>query len=161
MAKPPKLPVTSAIRFLRAADATFEPAQYVYVERGGTAASSAALGVPEHQVIKTLIMQTEKKTPLIVLMHGDNSVATGSLARAIGTKKVTPCSPELAQKFSGYRVGGTSPFGTRKAMPVYAETSIRTLELLCINAGKRGFLVKLSGAELERVLHPIWVSVAA
>ena len=161
MAKPPKLPVTAAIRFLRAAGATFEPAHYAYVERGGTAASSAALGVPEHQVIKTLIMQTEKKEPLIVLMHGDNSVATGSLARAINAKKVTPCSPELAQKFSGYRVGGTSPFGTRKVMPVYAESSIRTLELLCINAGKRGFLVKLSGAELERVLQPIWVSVAA
>lgn len=157
-AKGPKIPVTPAVRLLRAAKVEFSPHLYPYVERGGATASSSALGVDRHQVIKTLIMKGDK--PLIVLMHGDLQVSTGALARSIGVKSVTPCKPEVAERLSGYRVGGTSPFGTRKTMPVYAEASIRDLEEIYINGGKRGFLVKIPTSALEQLLPVHWVSVA-
>ncbi len=155
-----KAPVTAAIRVLRAQAVQFEPHFYDYVERGGTTTSSSALGVDEHSVIKTLIMQDDAKKPLCVLMHGDCSVATGVLAKTIGVKKVQPCDPKVAQKHSGYVVGGTSPFGLKKSMPIYAEASIQQLATLYINGGKRGFLVSMSATELTRVLQPTWVSVA-
>src|SRR3954466_4868387 len=117
-------PITPAIRMLRARKIDFTPHLYQYEEHGGTRASAQALGVPEHQVIKTIVMETESRRPLIILMHGDCEVSTKQLARAIGAKQVTPCSVETAQKQTGYMVGGTSPFGTRKSIPVYAEKSI-------------------------------------
>lgn len=160
MAKAAKFPVTSAIRALRKAKATFEPQLYDYVERGGTRASSAALGVDEHEVIKTLILIRAGGDPLCALMHGDREVATGVLAKQIGAKKITPADPKTAEKHSGYRVGGTSPFGLRSAMPVYVEASILSLAKLYINGGKRGFLVSMSGAELQRVLEPIALEFA-
>lgn len=155
-----KFPVTPAVRALRAAKATYEPHLFDYVERGGTAASSAALGVDEHQVIKTLVMERAGGEPLIVLMHGDRAVATGVLAKALGAKKVRPVAPALAQKLTGYQVGGTSPFGLARPLEVYAESTIAPLERLLINGGKRGFLVSMSGRELERLLAPTWVEVA-
>lgn len=138
----------------------FTEHEYRYEERGGTAVSSRALGVDEHSVIKTLVMEDERKQPLIVLMHGDREVSTKNLARQIGRKTVTPCSPEVAQKHTGYLVGGTSPFGTRKAMPVYLERSIAALDRIYINGGRRGFLVSLSPADLVRVLAPTLVDAA-
>ena len=160
MGKKEKLPVTAAIRALRAADATFEGHLYKYEEKGGTAVSSRALGVDEHCVIKTLVMEDEDRRPLVVLMHGDREVATGKLAKAIGKKKVKPCDPKTAQKHSGYQVGGTSPFGLKAEMPVFAERTIEGLDAVFINGGKRGFLVKLTAAELARVLSPTWVDAA-
>jgi len=117
---------------------------YDYVDHGGTAESSRQLGWPEHQVIKTLVMEDERGAPLIILMHGDRQVSTKNLARAIGVKSVQPCKPEVAQRHSGYLVGGTSPFGTRKAMPVYVESSVLALDRILINGGRRGFLVGLA-----------------
>jgi len=155
-----KIPVTAAVRVLREQKVDFEPFLYDYVERGGTAASSAALGVDEHAVVKTLVLEDEGGSPLVVLMHGDREVATGVLAKAIGRRQVRPCAPETAQKHSGYQVGGTSPFGLRKAMPIYAQESIRALPRLWINGGKRGFLVSLTPAALEAVLAPVWVDAA-
>ena len=160
MAKKDKWPVTPAIRALRASEAAFTPHLYDYVERGGTAASSAALGVDEHIVIKTLVFEDDKRAPLVVLMHGDLNVATGVLAKQIARKKITSAKPEVAQKHSGYQVGGTSPFGLRSKMPVFAERSIEALPRLFINGGKRGFLLEMSGAELARVLAPTWVDAA-
>lgn len=133
---------------------------YRYEERGGTAVSSRELGVDEHIVIKTLVMEDERKQPLIVLMHGDREVSTKNLARQIGRKSVSPCGPETAQKHSGYLVGGTSPFGTRKAMPVFLERSIAGLDRIYINGGRRGFLVALAPSDLVRVLSPTLVDVA-
>lgn len=155
-----KMPVTPAIRVLRAAGISFTEHPYAYEEKGGTAVSSRELGVPEHAVIKTLVMEDERKVPLIVLMHGDRTVSTKELARQIGARQITPCSPEAAQKHTGYLVGGTSPFGTRKPLPVYMETTIATLEYLYINGGKRGFLVGISPADLITLLKPVAVSVA-
>lgn len=152
--------MTMAVRALRDADAVFEPRLYAYEEHGGTAASSQALGVDEHCVVKTLVMEDESGAPFVVLMHGDFEVSTGALARVLGCKRVTPCKPEVAQRHSGYMVGGTSPFGLRKPMPIYAESSIADLPDLYINGGKRGFLVQMTGAELARVLGPTWVTVA-
>lgn len=117
---------------------------YDYVDHGGTAESSRQLGWPEHQVIKTLVMEDERGAPLIILMHGDRQVSTKNLARAIGVKSVQPCKPEVAQRHSGYLVGGTSPFGTRKALPVYVESSVLALDRILINGGRRGFLVGLA-----------------
>ncbi|HCN68999.1 MAG TPA: Cys-tRNA(Pro) deacylase, partial [Candidatus Accumulibacter sp.] len=134
-----RLPVTPAIRLLRAAGADFSDHPYTYEERGGTAASSRELGVDEHAVIKTLIMEDERRQPLIVLMHGDREVATQKLARRLAVKSIVPCRPEVAQRHSGYLVGGTSPFATRKPMPVYIERSILGLERIFINAGRRGY----------------------
>ena len=160
MAKSTKVPVTAAIRALRAARAKYEEKLYDYEERGGTRASSAALGVEEHCVIKTLILVREDRSPLCMLMHGDREVATGVLAKAIGAKKISAADPKAAEKHSGYRVGGTSPFGLRTKMPVYVEETILALPELYINGGKRGFLVCMSGAELERVCAPIAVRAA-
>jgi Cys-tRNA(Pro) deacylase len=151
---------TPAIHFLRERKVPFSEHHYRYEERGGTAVSSRELGVDEHIVIKTLIMEDEKKQPLVVLMHGDREVSTKNLARQIGAKTVTPCAPDVAQKHTGYLVGGTSPFGTRKSMPVYLERSIADLDRIYINGGARGFLVSLSAADLVRVLAPTLVDVA-
>ena len=132
---------------------------FEYVEHGGTAASSSALGVPEHHVVKTLVMETDKGDPLVVLMHGDRKVATKELARVTGTKRVFPCKPEVAQRHSGYLVGGTTPFGTRKKMPVYLERSVLDLDRIYINGGRRGYLLGMKPAEIVRVLSPILVDV--
>ena len=155
-----KIPTTPAIRALRAAGVDFTPHSYTYVERGGTAASAAALGVDEHRVIKTLVMHDAQKQPLVVLMHGDKAVSTKALARALGVKSVEPCPPPVAQKHSGYRVGGTSPFGLRKPLPVYCEASILALDRLIINGGKRGLLVEITPAVLTALVSPTPVQVA-
>jgi Cys-tRNA(Pro) deacylase len=143
---------TPAVHFLRQHHVPFTEHEYRYEERGGTAVSSRALGVDEHVIIKTLVMEDERRQPLVVLMHGDREVSTKSLARQIGRKTVTPCPPDVAQKHTGYLVGGTSPFGTRKSMPVYLERSIAALDRIYLNGGRRGFLVALSPADLIRVL---------
>ena len=134
--------------------------EYEYVEHGGTTVSSASLGVPEHEVVKTLVMEDEEKKPLIVLMHGDRKVSTKELARQIARKKIEPCRPEVAQRHTGYQVGGTSPFGLRKALPVFVERSILELPAIYINGGRRGFLVRITPADLLRVLSPTPVDVA-
>ena len=149
-----------AIAVLRRHGVEFAEHSYRYEEHGGTAASSRALGVDEHSVVKTLVMEDDSKQPLIVLMHGDEQVSTKSLARQIGKKTVAPCAPEVAQRHTGYLVGGTSPFGTRKAMPIYMQQSISTLDRLYINGGRRGFLVSMTPAELIRVLRPTLVDVS-
>ena len=154
-----RAPVTPAVRALRAAGVPFGEHLYDYVERGGTAHSSACLGVPEHIVIKTLVLEDEAKRPLLVLMHGDLQASTQKLARDLGLKRIGPCSPEVAARHTGYLVGGTSPFGTKKALPVFAEASIEALPLAYINGGKRGFLVSLAGADIFRVLSPRAVTV--
>jgi Cys-tRNA(Pro) deacylase len=154
-----KSPVTAAIRVLRQAGVAFGEHPYNYEEKGGTAVSARELGVAEQCVIKTLIMEDERKAPLVVLMHGDLQVSTKELARAIGVKSVSPCSPDTAQRHSGYLVGGTSPFGTKKQMPVYLEESILSLPLIYINGGSRGFLVSIEPSELVRVLKPVPVKV--
>ena len=160
MAVRPKVPVTMAIRVLRQHDVAFTPHLYDWEPRGGTAASSAALGVDEHEVVKTLIFEDAARAPLCVLMHGDREVSAKNLARFLGTKQVAPCTPEVADRHSGYQVGGTSPFGLRRAMPVYCERTITTLPRLFINGGARGFLVELAPADLVRVLRPTLVDVA-
>ena len=148
-----KFPVTPAVRALRAAGINFESHLYDYVERGGTRHSAAELGVDEHEIIKTLVLETDRGAPLIALMHGDLEVATGLLAKALETKSVQPCRPEIAQKHTGYLVGGTSPFGTRTPdLPVYAERSIFDLPRIFLNGGKRGFLVSLTPNDLRRAL---------
>ena len=151
---------TPATQFLRQHGVSFTEHVYDYVEHGGTAESSRQLGVPEHQVVKTLVMQDERAQPLIVLMHGDKSVSTKNLARQIGAKSVEPCKPEVAQRHSGYMVGGTSPFGTRKAMPVYVEETVLALPSICINGGRRGYLVGVSPAVLTELLNAKSVSCA-
>ena len=143
---------TRATQFLRQHGVAFTEHVYAYVDRGGTAESSRQLGVPEHQVVKTLVMQDERAQPLIVLMHGDRSVSLKNLARQIGCKKVEPCTPEVAQRHSGYQVGSTSPFGIRKAMPVYVEASVLELALIYINGGQRGYLVGMAPGVLARLL---------
>jgi Cys-tRNA(Pro) deacylase len=153
-------PSTPAIRALRAAGVTFTEHPYRYEEHGGTRVSARELGVDEHAVIKTLVMQDERGAPLIVLMHGDREVSTKQLARTIGCKQVEPCKPDVANRHSGYLVGGTSPFGTRKAMPVYMERTIRDLPTVYINGGARGFLVGIAPSVLERLLTPVVVEVA-
>jgi len=154
------IPVTTAIRALREAKISFEPKLYPYVDHGGTAHSAKELGVPEHAVIKTIVMETDAKKPLVVLMHGDFDISAKQLARHIGVKSVAPCSPETAMRHTGYMVGGTSPFGLRKPLPIYAEESIFELQELYINGGRRGLLVKLVPADLDAVLKPIHVHVA-
>lgn len=154
-----KTPVTPAVRALRAAGVTFNDYLYAYEEKGGTAVSSRELGVDEHSVIKTLVMEDDTRQPLIVLMHGDRQVSTKELARLIGARSVEPCRPEVAQKHSGYLVGGTSPFGTKRQMPVYVEESILALPRIYINGGKRGYLVGMDPADLLRCLKPVPVRV--
>lgn len=143
MAKKEHVSETPATQFLRRQGIAFSEHPYAYEEHGGTAVSSRELGVDEHCVVKTLVMQDEAAKPLIVLMHGDCKVSTKNLARQIGCKSVEPCKPEAASRHSGYLVGGTSPFGTRKALPVYVEQSILALEKIYINGGRRGYLVGL------------------
>ena len=152
--------VTPAIRVLREHAVAFTEHSYKYEDRGGTRVSARELGVDEHTVVKTLVMQDEAKQPLIVLMHGDCEVSTKNLARQIGAKTVAPCDPAMAERHTGYQVGGTSPFGTRKTLPVYIERTILDLPLIYINGGKRGFLVSLTPDELARVLSPTTVEVA-
>ena len=147
----------SAIPVLKKHNIAFTEHEYRYEERGGTAVSSRELGVDEHSVIKTLVMEDENKKPLIVLMHGDREVSTKNLARQIGAKTVSPCAPEVAQRHTGYMVGGTSPFGTRKPLPIYMETTIADLDRIYINGGRRGLLVSMAPTELIRVLSPTLV----
>lgn len=153
-------PVTMAVRALRAAKVEFVPHQYPWEPRGGTAASARHLGVDEHLVVKTLIFEDDLRRPLCILMHGDREVSAKNLARTIGARSTVPCAPAVADKHSGYQVGGTSPFGLRTAMPIYCERSIPPLPVLYINGGQRGFLVAMSGADLARVLAPTLVDVA-
>jgi Cys-tRNA(Pro) deacylase len=143
---------TPATQWLRRHGIAFEGHPYDYVDHGGTAESARQLGVDEHAVVKTLVMQDEAARPLVVLMHGDRTVSTKNLARAIGCKSVSPCAPEVAQRHSGYQVGGTSPFGLRKPLPVYVERSVLALPRIYINGGRRGFLVAIDPAALERPL---------
>ena len=154
-------PVTPAIRLLREKRIPFEPHLYDYKERGGTAHSAVELQVPEHAVIKTLVLENDKREPLIVLMHGDLEVSTKALARTLGVKTISVCDPAVAQKHTGYLVGGTSPFGTRRTMPVYVESTIFTLPKLYINGGKRGFLVSIEPASLRTLLPVIEVAVGS
>ena len=151
---------TPATAFLKKHGVAFTEHAYAYVERGGTKASSDALGVDEHVVVKTLVMEDEAKKPLIVLMHGDKEVSTKNLARQASRKRVEPCKSDVAERHSGYQVGGTSPFGLRKAMPVFVERSILSLERIYINGGRRGFLVCIEPNEIVRVLGAKAVDVA-
>jgi Cys-tRNA(Pro) deacylase len=152
--------MTPATAFLRTKGIAFTEHAYEYVEHGGTAVSAQALGVSEHEVVKTLMMQDEAGKPLIVLMHGDRKVSTKNLARQAGRKSIEPCRPDVAQRHSGYQVGGTSPFGTRKPLPVYMERSITRLPAVYINGGRRGLLVRLETKDLLAMLEPKLVDVA-
>ena len=151
---------TPATQFLHAHGVRYTEHEYEYVERGGTAVSADSLGVPEHEVVKTLVMQDEESEPLIVLMHGDREVSTKELARQAGRKRIEPCKPGAAQRHTGYQVGGTSPFGTRKRLPVFMERSILELPAIYINGGRRGLLVRIASADLQRVLEPTLVDAA-
>ena len=154
-----KQPVTPATRLLKQAKIDYTPHLYNYEDRGGTKVSARELSVDEHAVIKTLVMEDEQKNPMIILMHGDMEVSTKELARTIGVKTVTPCNPDTAFKHTGYQVGGTSPFGTRKTMPVYMEKTIGALEKIYINGGKRGFLVGLAPQVVVDLLKPALVEI--
>ena len=154
-----KFPVTQAIRQLREHKIDFIARPYRYEERGGTSVSARELEVDEHQVIKTLVMEDDKGAGLIVLMHGDMEVSQKNLARQIEVKQVTSCTPKAAEAHTGYQTGGTSPFGTRKTLPVYIEKSIITLDQIYINGGKRGFLIEINPNDLVRVLKPMVVEV--
>lgn len=158
--KSPHVSETPATQMLKRAGVAYTEHVYDYVEHGGTAESSRQLGVDEHAVVKTLVMQDEKAEPLIVLMHGDKTVSLKELARQIPCKKVEPCKPEVAQRHSGYQVGGTSPFGVRKAMPVFVEASILALPKICINGGRRGYLVGIAPQVLTELLGAKPVSCA-
>ena len=160
MAKNPRVSETPATAFLKARGIVFTEHAYVYEAHGGTARSARELGVDEHAVVKTLVMQDEKARPLIVLMHGDRKVSTRNLARQIAARSVLPCKPEVATRHSGYLVGGTSPFATRKAMPVYAERTIFDLPTIYINGGRRGYLVGITPADLARLIEPTPVDAA-
>ena len=151
---------TPATQMLRAAGVQFTEHVYDYVDHGGTAESARQLGWAEHAVVKTLVMQNDRAEPLIVLMHGDKQVSTKNLARAIGVKSVEPCKPEVAQRHSGYLVGGTSPFGLRKAMPVYVEATVLALPQILINGGRRGYLVGIAPQALVQLLGARPVSCA-
>lgn len=152
MAKKEHVSETLATQFLRKHGIAFSEHPYAYEEHGGTAVSARELGVDEHHVVKTLVMQDEAAKPLIVLMHGDRKVSTKNLARQIGCKSVEPCKPEVASRHAGYLVGGTSPFGTRKTMPVYVEEGILALEKIYINGGRRGYLVGIDPKAMLKVL---------
>jgi Cys-tRNA(Pro) deacylase len=152
--------MTPATAFLAKHGVRYSEHEFEYKEHGGTSHSSSSMGVPEHQVIKTLVMEDERGEPLVVLMHGDRKVSTKELARQAGAKRIAPCKPEVATRHSGYLIGGTSPFGTRKRMPVYLERSVLALERIYINGGRRGYLLGMEPAELTRVLAPVLVEVA-
>lgn len=158
--KPQRAPETPATRFLRAHDVAHSDHIYDYEEHGGTRVSARELNVDEHAVVKTLVMEDEAASPLIVLMHGDCKVSTKELARQIGCKKVEPCKPEVANRHTGFLVGGTSPFGTKKSMPVYLEKGILDLPLIYVNGGRRGYLVGVHPHDILRVLRPKVVEVA-
>jgi Cys-tRNA(Pro) deacylase len=151
---------TPATAFLAGKGVAYTEHSFEYVEHGGTGHSSVSLGVPEHAVVKTLVMENDKGDPLIVLMHGDRKVSTRELARQAGMKRIAPCKPEVATRHSGYLIGGTSPFGTRKSMPIFLERSVLQLPRIYINGGRRGYLLGMAPAELTRVLAPILVDVA-
>ncbi|HMM79073.1 MAG TPA: Cys-tRNA(Pro) deacylase [Pyrinomonadaceae bacterium] len=153
-------PITPAVRFLREKAVEFAPHLYDYVEKGGTRESARQLGVDEHAVIKTLVFETNEKKPLIVLMHGDREVSTKTLARLLGVKSVEPATAESASKWTGYQFGGTSPFGTRTALPVYVEKTILSLEKIYINGGKRGFLIEIDPDGLMKTLNPNSINVS-
>jgi Cys-tRNA(Pro) deacylase len=155
-----KVPSTAATRLLREKGVSYTEHLYRYEERGGTAVSSRELGVPEHAVVKTLVMEDEAGAPLLVLMHGDREVSTRALARQLGKRSIEICRPEVANRHTGYLVGGTSPFGTRKAMPVCLERTVLDLAVAYVNGGSRGFLVGIAPREIERVLSPVLVDVA-
>ena len=153
MARKDHVSETPATAFLKKHGVAYTEHVYEYVEHGGTRVSAQALDVDEHHVVKTLVMEDDAKRPLIVLMHGDREVSTKNLARQVGVKRIEPCSPEVAQRHSGYPIGGTSPFGTRKSMPVYVERTILALPKIYINGGRRGFLVGIDPKALARVLN--------
>lgn len=155
-----KFPVTQAVRALKDQKADFTLRLYKFQEKGGTSVAAKELGVDEHHVIKTLVMEDEGRDPFLVLMHGDREVSTKTLARTKGVRTVTPCTAEVAHKHTGYLVGGISPFGTRRPLKVYAEASIFDLPRIYINAGKKGLLAEISPAQLKEILKPIPVSVA-
>jgi Cys-tRNA(Pro) deacylase len=150
---------TPATVFLKAHKVAYTEHEYQYVEHGGTEVSASSLGVPEHSVVKTLVMQDEDAKPLLVLMHGDKKVSTKNLARQAGRKRIEPCKPEVAQRHTAYQVGGTSPFGTKKKMPVFVERSILELPRIYINGGRRGFLVCIDSNELKK-LNPLLIDAA-
>lgn len=154
------IPATPAIRVLKDNKVDFVPRPYKYEERGGTEVAARELGVDEHLTVKTLVMEDDKKDPFIVLMHGDREVSTREMARTLGVKAVQPCDPATAGRHTGYMVGGTSPFGTKKVLPVYAEETVLSLPVIYINAGKKGLLVEMKPAELVRILKTIPVKVA-
>lgn len=160
MSKPEHAPETPATQFLKSHQLPFSTHLYAYEAHGGTKVSARELGVDEHAVVKTLIFEDETARPLVVLMHGDCKVSTKALARQIGCKKIEPCKPEVANRHTGYLVGGTSPFGTRKKMPIYMERSVLDLALIYINGGRRGFLVGIHPHDLLRVLQPQMVDAA-
>ena len=155
-----KRPVTQAVRVLRENGVEFESHPYRYEAGGGTALFAKEQGVDEHLVIKTLIMEDDGGKPLVVLMHGDREVSTRTLAREIGVKSVQPCAAATANRHSGYQIGGTSPFGTRRAMPIYCERTILDLPRIYVNGGKRGYIVSLAPSDMARVLEPQFVSVS-
>ena len=155
-----RIPVTPAILFMKKNGMAFTLRPYRYEEHGGTHVSARELGVDEHLVIKTLVMEDDRGEPLMILMHGDREVSTKSLARFLGVKAVSPCKPQIAEKHTGYRVGGTSPFGTKKTLRIFMEEGIAGLPRILINAGSRGLLAEMSPAELIRVLNPVAVKVA-
>ena len=155
-----KAPVTNAVRVLRTAHVDFAEHLYEYEERGGTRVSARELGVAEHAIVKTLVMEDDRREPLLVLMHGDMNVSTRGLARVCGARSISPCEPDLAQRHTGYRVGGTSPFGTRRPLRVFLQRSVLELERVYVNGGKRGFLVSLRPQDLVRMLQPVLVDVA-
>ena len=155
-----KIPSTPAIRQLRQAGVDFKPHFYRYEEHGGTKVAAEALGVDEHNVIKTLVLEDQNKQPLIMLMHGDREVSVKKLARAIDAKSIGPCDPVTAQKHTGYMVGGTSPFGTKKQLPVYCEKTVLKLEILFINGGNRGLLVEITPVDLQSVIDVTTVDAA-
>jgi Cys-tRNA(Pro) deacylase len=152
VAKKEHVSETPATQLLRKQGAVFTEHPYAYEEHGGTTVSARELGVEEHSVVKTLIMQDEQAKPMVVLMHGDKTVSTKNLARQIGCKAVEPCKPEVAQRHSGYMIGGTSPFGTKKTMPVYVEASVLELEKIYLNGGRRGYLIGIAPALLSDIL---------
>lgn len=154
------IPVTPAIRVLRQHAVVYTNHLYAYEERGGTAVSARELGVPEHAIVKTLVMEDDARRPLLVLMHGDREVSTKNLARFLNVKTIAPCSPEVADRHSGYQVGGTSPFGTRRKMPVYMQRTIAGLPRVYINGGRRGYLIGIAPADIVRALQPTLVDIA-
>lgn len=153
-------PITRGVRLLRSKKVAFTPRLYPYETHGGTGHAAESLGVDEYAVIKTLVLETDAGKPLLVLMHGDRAVSTKNLARALGVKSVKPCEQEKAERVTGYQVGGISPFGTRRPLPVYVEQTVLELERFCINGGKRGFLVEVTPSDLHKALDVKSVNVA-